>query len=83
MSIIATMFVKLFFPNAVTACVKTFLLLLQHFYLNERQKKLLVAYTVRNSTLQPQIVAILLVNARKLLKFHCFKSLQNFVSVLI
>ena len=96
MSIMATMFVKLFCCQcsiALCAGVNAFLLFLQNrkfakakkqnLHLNESQKFFGFPMQCATALCSLKIVAILLVNARKTLKFYPFKSVQNLVSFLI
>ena len=76
----------------MSACKRLFLLLLQHRKIAESENSS-TNLRLNESLLLPaqyvialyslRIVAILLVNARKPLKLHCFLSEQNLVSFLI
>ena len=90
MPVMATMFLELFYSQCSVCLGKRFSLFLQHHEIAKAKKRaFLFKREPKNSMLSMQctvalhghrIVAILLVNARKSLKFHCLESVQNLVS---
>ena len=90
MSIMATMFVKLVYFQCSVYWSKRFFCCFcnivtlrkrksEHFHSNEGQKSFQLPAQCATTLHSLRIAAILLVNARKSLKFHCFESVQKLV----